>query len=238
MGTHVTRAPRRASERHDRSATAYRRLRQLIVDGRLAPGTTITESELSLRLAVSRTPVREALARLRQDGLVTTTPGDRPIVSALTADDMREVFTIVGVLEGVAARVAAGLSVDRRQRIVREMRRLNDALRVATSARPPDLAAAKDLHVRLHRFAVDAAGGPRLRAELDVLFAQWERYERAYTSVVAADFHASLAEHDAVIDAIGRGDPDAAERGTIANYRNGAERCQRVVAMIGERGAW
>lgn len=233
-----TRSPR-SGGRQQRGAGAYRRLRELIVDGRLPPGTSLRESELSTRLGISRTPVREALARLQQDGLITRSGnGARSMVSALTADDMREVFRIVGALEGLAAGLAAALPAERRRRIAREMRRLNAGLRAATATRPPDVGTAKELHVRLHRFAIDAAAGPRLRAELDVLLAQWERYEKAYTSVIVHDFGESLAEHDALIDAIERGNPDAAERCTITNYRNGAERCQRVVAMLGERGAW
>jgi DNA-binding GntR family transcriptional regulator len=229
----------RSTPRSDRTSEAYRRLRELIIEARLAPGTTLNETELSVRLGVSRTPIREALVRLQQEGLIATAGiGQRLMVSALTAEDMREVFMIVGALEGLAVRLAASLGPNERLPIAREMRRLNEALRTATSATPPDIAAAKELHVRLHRCAVDAAAGPRLQSELDALHSQWERYERAYTSVVAFEFKNSLGEHDAVINAIEAGDPDTAERSAIRNYRNGADRCQRVVAMIGERGTW
>src|SRR5262249_54767919 len=103
--------------------------------------------------------------------------------------------------------------------------------------RPPDIVAAKDLHVQFHRATVTAAG-PRLRTKLDGLHSQWERYERAYTSVIVHEFAQSLREHDAIVEAIRAGDADAAERPVLRKYRHGTERCQRVVAMIGERGTW
>jgi DNA-binding GntR family transcriptional regulator len=158
-------------------------------------------------------------------------------VSPLTAADMTELFMIVGALEGLAARLAADLPDNVRLPLAREMRRLNQGLRAASRKRPPDIAAAKDLHVQFHRATVTAAG-PRLRTKLDALHSQWERYERAYTSVIVHEFAPSLREHDAIVEAIQAADAEAAERAVIRNYRHGTERCQRVVALIGERGAW
>src|SRR6478672_9936126 len=93
-----------------RPQQVYERLRELIVDGRLAPGTRIVETEVAERLGVSRTPVRGALQRLQQEGYVVDSPTlqqTRPTVAPLTSEDAHELFLLVGALEGLAASRAA-----------------------------------------------------------------------------------------------------------------------------------
>ncbi|HEX2206085.1 MAG TPA: GntR family transcriptional regulator, partial [Longimicrobium sp.] len=96
----------------DRSASVYARLRELIVNGRLAPGARVIESELAERLGTSRTPVRSALHRLQGEGYVVAwRRGGRTQLSVapLTKEDGRELFWIVGELEGMAAHWVASL---------------------------------------------------------------------------------------------------------------------------------
>src|SRR5919197_1241116 len=93
----------------------YARLRELIVQGMLAPGSRIVETEIATRLGVSRTPVREALQRLLQEGYVIDTLGtqqSRLTVAPLTREDVHELLNVVGALEGIAARPAAELPED------------------------------------------------------------------------------------------------------------------------------
>jgi DNA-binding GntR family transcriptional regulator len=223
------------------TASAYGRLRDLIVSGRLAPGAPLIETDLSKRLGASRTPVRAALQRLGQEGFVMTVsvgPMARAIVAPLTADDMREVFLMAGALEAAGARQAAELDKGRRLELTAELERLNDRLRAASASRPPDLVLAQDLHARLHRAFSLPAAGPRLRAELDVLQPQAERYERVYTSAVIFAFEESLEEHAAIIAAMAAGDADAAEQAVSRNWRGGARRYGQVVTILGERGNW
>ncbi len=220
---------------------AYQQLRDLIVAGRLAPGAPLIETDLCVRLQVSRTPVRAALQRLQQEGFVIgTTVGHmlRAVVAPLTADDMRELFAMVGALEGVAARWAAELESSGRQKLLHELERLNQEMAAAARARPQQVAYAQDLHERFHQVIVEAAAGPRLRGELASLQPQAERYGRAYTGASIHDFHESLDEHQSIIDAIRAGDPDAAEHTTTLNWRNGAERYRHVVQQHGDRGSW
>src|SRR5690625_7825080 len=82
----------------DRESSVYERLRELIVHGRLAPGSRIIETEIADRLSVSRTPVRSALQRLQQEGdIVSVSSGRqaRPIVAALTQGCAGEAVDIV-----------------------------------------------------------------------------------------------------------------------------------------------
>src|SRR5204862_3341541 len=100
-----------------RPEQVYQRLRDLIVQGLLAPGSRVVETEVASRLGVSRTPVREALQRLQQEGFVVGAPGAqqaRLTVAPLTKADVHEVLNIVGELEGLAARWAAGEEVSER----------------------------------------------------------------------------------------------------------------------------
>lgn len=91
----------RASDR------AYATLLDEIQDGALPPGTVIGEVEQAARLGVSRTPLREALGRLAADGLVVQQSPRVTVVTAIDADDIREIFEVRRALEESAARLAA-----------------------------------------------------------------------------------------------------------------------------------
>jgi DNA-binding GntR family transcriptional regulator len=245
-----TRRPRRPAARKpvvrlvarkEATSSAYRRVRDLIVSGRLAPGAPLVEAELSQRLGVSRTPVRAALQRLQQEGFVSASRAGamlRAMVAPLTADDMHEVFLMVGALESAAARLAAGLDPVRRRALADALDQMAKALRDASGARPPDVVRAHDLHVRFHRACTEAAAGPRLAAELDVLEPQAERYQRVYTSAIVQASDEAAREHAAIIDAIRAGDQDGAEQAVTRNWRASAGRYGQVVTMLGERGNW
>lgn len=211
----------------------YEHLRAGIVALKLAPGTPLVEVDLCARLHVSRTPVRTALERLHQEGLVTMT-GNRTLgratVAPLTPEDMRELFLLVGALDGVAARLAAELEPRARRRLVKNASAANRKLRaLATRTRASDIPLAQALDLHFHRI-YEAAAGPRLLAKLTALHAQRERYVRLYTQALvhAHSLEESLAEHDAILAAIEAGDGEAAERQAAFNYRNALERYGRL----------
>lgn len=214
--------------------SVYDHLRAHIVTLKLAPGTPLVEVDLCRRLHVSRTPVRAALERLCHEGLVTMTGNrtlGRAVVAALTIDDMQELFLLVGALDGVAARLAAGLEPRARERLVRKAREVNGKLRaLAPRARPGDIALAQDLDLQFHGLYERAAAGPRLLTKLGALHAQRERYVRLYTAALlhAHGLDDSLGEHEAIVAAIERGDADAAERHAAFNYRNALARYRRI----------
>lgn len=219
----------------------HRQLRDLIVALKLSPGTPLSESDLTKRLGVSRTPIREALQRLHQEGFaVVSQVGSvsRMVVAPLTIDDMRELHAILSVLEGLAARAAAQLPDGPRRALAALMADLNRELRAAWKAGAPRMRDAQDLHVRFHRAFVEAAAGRRLLWELDAIQPQVERYERVYTGALASEFRESLEEHDQMVAAIAQGNPDEAERTVINNWRRGTERYVKIVQNLGERGSW
>jgi DNA-binding GntR family transcriptional regulator len=97
----------RATLGESSSASAARVLREAIISGDLAPGQTLGEEQLGRRLGISRTPVREALALLRSEGLVETPPNRPATVRDFAPEDLHEIYSLRAVLEGYAARLAA-----------------------------------------------------------------------------------------------------------------------------------
>jgi DNA-binding GntR family transcriptional regulator len=87
--------------------TAYAILRERIITGDLAPGTEVSEPELAEQLSVSKTPVREAMARLCVEGFMEAYPRRGYRVTPVTVKDMNDLFAIRGMLEGMAAALAA-----------------------------------------------------------------------------------------------------------------------------------
>ena len=224
-----------------RPEQVYQRLRDLIVQGLLAPGSRVVETEVASRLGVSRTPVREALQRLQQEGFVVGAPGAqqaRLTVAPLTIADVHELLNIVGELEGLGARWAAGLPTAERRALTKELHGLNVEFHRMGRATPPDHSSLYEADERLHRKIVEASSGPRLLALHDSVKPQAERYIRMYISMLTSDIRASVAEHDAMITSIEEGDADRAQAAVQTNWRHAADRIAKVIEVAGERGSW
>ncbi len=86
---------------------AYRRVREMIISGELAPGADIHEGQLCAQLRISKSPLREALRQLAQDGLVIATSNRGSHVSALTEEDIGEIYALRHTIEEMAVRLAA-----------------------------------------------------------------------------------------------------------------------------------
>ena len=228
------------SRKRARPQEVYERLRALIIDGRLAPGTRLVETDVASRLGVSRTPVRGALQRLQQEGYVVDSPTlqqTRPTVAPLTSEDAHELFVLVGALEGLAAsRAALGTSAERTA-LAAELTEINDAFRAAAAAPRPDHGRIFELDERFHRCYMKAAGR-RVRSLHDTVKPQAERYERLYVSMLTSELHTSVVEHRAIVKAIRAGNAPAAQAAVETNWRNAAERLAAVVTATGERGSW
>jgi DNA-binding GntR family transcriptional regulator len=224
-----------------RVARAYQELRDLIIRGRLAPGTRIIEADLASRLGVSRTPVRDALRLLQQEGFVVgSSPSgfkSRLFIAPLTKEDARDLYGIVGSLEGLAARETAQLPGPVRLELARKLTALNDGLREMWQSGRRDPNLFFELDIAFHRTIVEASAGPRLLAMHNSIKPQTERYWRIYASIVD-HLGNSVAEHDEILRAIENGDAESAERGIELNWRNGWERLCGVIDTLGERGSW
>jgi len=224
-----------------RDAQVYEQIRELIVHGRLAPGTRIIETEVARRLDVSRTPVRSALQRLQHEGYIVTTGSGRqlrPSVAPLTREDAWELFNIVGVIEGLASRQAAALEPAARERLVKSLEAINQRLHNAIQPENLDRNLLFMLDTDFHHTYVAESAGPRLRILHDAIKPQAERYVRLYTSALWGEVEISVQEHKQIIDAIAAGDEEGAQRAVQENWRNAALRLNQVIDTVGERGSW
>jgi DNA-binding GntR family transcriptional regulator len=229
-----------AADRVDNVSQAYRNLRGAIVWGQLSPGLRISERAIAEWLGLSRTPVRSALHRLEQEGFVSSYGNGRErrlVAAPLTLADGQEVYFIVGHLEGLAARTAAGLPASRRKKLVARMRELNREL-AAESRKRGDASRVFDLDLEFHRTYVEGVVGPRLLTLHRAIKPQSERYSRLYISVLLDELSSSVKEHEAIVRSIADGDPDAAQRTVETNWSNAAARLARIIEQHGERGSW
>jgi len=164
---------------------AYTQLRELIVDGTLEPGERLRDADLASWLKISRTPVREALARLVDDGLVQMAANRYTRVTALSAADAAADYPIRAQLEALAAHDAAGsLSTA----ALAEMRDAADRFTWATWR--DDAAEAVAAETSLHQQLVEAGPNRRLRQMLDRLSPRLRRLEAHVWPQVAATWPA------------------------------------------------
>lgn len=221
--------------------TAFNQIRELIVHGRLAPGTWIIEAELTDRLGMSRTPIRGALHWLQHEGYVVEQRGrtkSRMVVAPLTKEDARELYAIVGRIEGLAGRQLAALPKDKRQDTVRRIKQLNSRLQRIAETRKAGGESVFDLDTEFHQVIVEASAGPRLLKLHNGIKPQTERYWRLHASNIVDDLYQSVEEHEEIIAAINDGDAARAEKALIANWVNGSERVAKLIDLYGERGNW
>jgi DNA-binding GntR family transcriptional regulator len=221
--------------------SAYDRIREMILKGSLAPGARIVESELAEHMGVSRTPVRSALHRLQQDGYVLAQERGRKvklIVAPLTKEDAREIYHIVGVLDGLAAWHAAQLPERERLGLSKAMGRINDTISEVGGSPRPDHQRLLTLHGEFHDLVLEAIEAPRLRALRATTKPQADRYRRIYSSGDFGQQVRSVQEHGGIIQAIADGTPAEALCKTQEHWMAAADRLCGIIEVLGERGSW
>lgn len=188
------------------SEVVYRKLRRAIVRGDLAQGATVSETELAKQLEVSKTPVRHALTRLTQEGLLVSTPHKGAVVTSLTRSDLEEIHLLRIHLESLAARTAAERLTDEDAKALRA--RL-DELEVATAA--GDTEALSRGGVLLHQAIWQASQTRRLPAILTSL-QDYVEMSRFTLLLQPSGFEVGFEEHAQVVRAILARDANGAEQ--------------------------
>ena len=204
---------RRATAPESLGDIAYAGIRERITSLALAPGAAVNESALAAELGVGLAPVRSALRRLAWENLVVILPRRGTLVTELDVADIVEIFELRVELEGLSARLAG-------ERAGAEQRRsLSDLIeRTRGALAEGDQKALIELDRELHAAIAEAAGNTLLAAQLDWLYGHVRRLWSVTLDRVSA-LRASGAEHEAVVDAIVRGDGAVAHDRMQAHVR-------------------
>src|ERR1700760_3626047 len=184
--------------RRDNVEQVYRRVREAIVEGQIAPGTVMSQAALADELGVSRTPLREALRMLQSEGLVDAQANRRVTVTPISASDLEELVVMRVALETEAVR----LSVNRLEpeEIAARESRLAE---MAHFAEAKDYARWEAPHVAFHR-GLTAPAGPRINALLGQLSDHAERYRRVHINRSGRAWQ--TVGHREILDACKQGD--------------------------------
>lgn len=182
-------------------------LREAILDGALAPSTWLREDELAETFGVSRTPVREALRRLSDEGLAVKTAHHGTVVAPLSLEDILALYVVRENLEGLAARLAA---TRRPPGLVGRLEAIHARMCETAGTRNSETVLVRQ-NLEFHRVLREAAGNPYLERFL----AQVEHAVRRLPGSTYAQpgrTEETLAEHAAIIASVATGDAVAAER--------------------------
>ena len=175
---------------------AVQRLRQLIVEGDIAPGAKLNERELCDRLALSRTPLREAIKTLAAEGLVDLWPNRGAVAAQMSEQDVADTFEVIAGLEGQSGELAA-------QRIepaeLAEIRALNFEMRAAHARL--DLPTYYRINAQIHNLVNAAARNPVLTRTYRTVNARVQalRFRSDFDPV---KWQRAVGEHDAMVDAL------------------------------------
>jgi DNA-binding GntR family transcriptional regulator len=209
-------ASRSAEDRQTASERAYQALKAMIMNNDLPPGAQVLELEAAALLGMSRTPVREAMVRLEQEGVVALRPRHGMRVLALSARDMADIYEILTALESAAAE-----SVARQGLAASEIAELEQAVADMDKALDADdLKAWSEADERFHRLLVHHSGNRRL---IGIVEQVWDQAHRAriQTLPLRPKPVTSNRDHRDLVEAIRRNDAPAA-RSIHENHRRKA----------------
>ena len=195
----------------------YSQLEEEILSGELERGASLGEIALAKRLGVSRTPVRGALHRLAEEGLVEILPNRGATVVGINAEDLIDIYKIRERLEGLASSLAA-------TRITKEeLEKLSEAVELAEFyISKNDTEHIKELDTVFHSIIYRASGSRFLARTLSELHRKIKSYRKRSLSVPGR-LEKSEREHREILDAIKSGDVGRAEKLTSLHVRRALE---------------
>lgn len=183
-------------QRESTAALIARQLREAIMYGHLAPGDQLSEAELSAQFGVSRGPLREAMQRLVQEGLLRSERNRGLFVKVLGDDDIRDIYAARAAVESAAALMILRAG---QPAAVAELRAV--CARMTEAAEREDLVSMSDADLLFHEVLVSQSGSPRLKrmhqtliVETRMCMTALQDKNRLPTDVVR--------EHESIIDAI------------------------------------
>ncbi|MEO1491584.1 MAG: GntR family transcriptional regulator [Pseudomonadota bacterium] len=187
-------------QRQPLHALVASRVRDMIIEGQLAPGDQVNESRLCVDLGVSRTPMREAIRSLAVEGLIVLRPGRSTIVRAFTPEEVQDMLTVIAELEAMAGRQACETATDAQ---IAEIVAVHDQMVRHYDAR--ERLDYYKLNQTIHSMIVAASGSPTLSELHGVLQGRMKRI-RFIGHNAPANWQGAVAEHEEMIAALVRRD--------------------------------
>lgn len=192
----------------------YRVLRTAILDGTVPPGGQLRERDIAADLGISRSPLREALTRLEEEGLIVKIPFRGAFVTEVSAEDVAEIASIRLLVEPYAGELALeALRGPERPRLMQTIEELHRATETN------DMPASIDAHLAFHRLFYELSGHGILRG----LWNGWESKLRLYLSVdhrSYRDVHDIAVEHERLATTALEGDTDAFRRQLAQHFQS------------------
>ncbi len=200
-------------------------LRDAILNGRFLAGTRLRQADLAAQLAISRTPIREALGRLQQEGLIELLPGGGVRVALLNLTEAVELYDLREVLDGLAARLAAHRAADG------ALGRIQKALgRMAQCLERKDPNQWFGAHVAFHDEILQASGNKRLQG-LSAVVRLSIRHFHPLLLKTENRLEDAYREHRGIYEAIAAHDAEAAERFARAHIANAKDIVLKVMTQ-------
>jgi len=201
---------------------AYEQLKEEIMSGQLLPGDWLVERQIAQRLGMSKTPVREALAQLKNEQMIRSCDGGSMQVASWSVDDFLDMYEVREVLEGFATR----LTVERHPLEARD--RLETIMQNMCDAADEDWVRFYGLNLAFHAVFKELCDNSLLAQELEALYnGNRFLFGNALSRLLMRNKiggPGTLSEHRAIVDAVGRGDGDGAEQVAREHVRNTCER--------------
>ena len=192
----------------------YLSLEEAIIAGEYKRGDALTEMSLCKKMGVSRTPVRAALHRLSEEGLIEVTPNRGAVVLGVTDDDLADTYKIRMRLEGLACAMAAERMTDE------EKRELEDTVELSEFyLKKNDVDKLKELDTAFHKIIYKASGNRALSKILTELHRNIRSY-RKMSLTVPGRLERSIEEHKSILAAIKSGDSKMADELTSKHIEN------------------
>ncbi len=201
----------------------FEALESEILKGELERGETLSENKISARLGVSRTPVREALQRLEQEGLVKTEPGKGAVVLGISQGDLLDIYEIRIRIEGLAARYAARNITDEQAKEMLDLVELQEFY-----AMKNDSQNLRDIDSKFHSMIYKFCTSRILTDTLTSLHHRIERFRRMSVEMGGRG-NLSVEEHREIAEALASHDEDKAESLLIEHIKNARDKLFEVV---------
>ncbi len=201
----------------------FKTLREAILRGDLKPGERLMELQLASKLGVSRTPIREAIRMLEQEGLAVTIPRRGAEVAKMTVKDMQDVLEVRDALDELAVQIACE-RINEEQ--LEQLRKAKEAFETCTKGQDVKKIAAAD--VQFHDVIYDATENPKLVSILNNLREQVYRYRVEYLKNTE-NYPVLIQEHEAIWESLKARDKS---RATMVMHEHVKNQAVAVTAMI------